>query len=68
MVFVNERMIYMNTPKRDKNVKSIAATSVFWIVLAALVVGFILYGNAKYQSGVTAGYEQAKTLIDMTQK
>lgn len=48
--------------KKEK-VKLVAFTSLFWVVAAALVVGFLAYGNAKYNSGVNAGFDKAQELL-----
>lgn len=53
----------MKQVKKPNNNKSVIATSVFWIVLAGLIVGFIMYGNARYNSGVMAGFDRAQTLL-----
>lgn len=56
----------MNNPMNRKktNTKSIVITSAFWIIAAGLVVGFIAYGNARYNSGVNAGFDRAQSLLE----
>ena len=53
----------MNPTKPKKQTKVIVITSLFWILVAAIVVGFVIYGEAKYNSGVTAGFDKAQVLL-----
>lgn len=54
--------------KPPKNSKPVVITSVFWILVAALVIAFIMYGNAKYNSGVMAGFDRAQNLLQSQAK
>jgi hypothetical protein len=43
--------------------KVIFFTSLFWISIASLVITFFAYGNARYNSGVNAGFDKAQALL-----
>lgn len=49
--------------KKKSNVKPYLVTSIFWIVVAGLIIGFMAYGNAKYVSGMNAGFDKAQSLL-----
>jgi hypothetical protein len=52
----------MNKEKKQSG-KIIFYTSLFWIIIATLVITFFAYGNARYNSGVNAGFDKAQTLL-----
>jgi hypothetical protein len=52
-----------NPMKKKPQMKVIVLTSIFWILTAVVVVGFVIYGEAKYNSGINAGFDKAQTLL-----
>lgn len=53
----------MQPNKKKPQVKVIVLTSIFWILTAAVIVGFVIYGEAKYNSGINAGFDKAQSLL-----
>lgn len=50
-------------PKKNSNVKVIVMVSLFWVVLAATVIGYIQNGQAQYNKGVFDGMSKTKAIL-----
>lgn len=49
--------------KKQKNTGLVIKVSLFWILLAATVVAFVLYGQYNYNKGVFEGIAKTQSIL-----
>jgi hypothetical protein len=52
------------TKEQMKTAKLIVVTSLVWITIAAVAVGFIKYGEYKYTDGMVKGFQEARATLN----
>lgn len=52
---------YVSSQKNT--IKVVAITSLVWIVLAGVAIGFIKYGEYQHASGMLKGFESARDIL-----
>lgn len=52
------------TKEQVKNGKLIFVTSIVWVAIAAVAIGFVKYGEYKYADGMVKGFQEARATLD----
>lgn len=52
------------TKEQVKNGKLIFVTSLVWVVIAAVAIGFVKYGEYKYSAGQLSGFQAARETLN----